>query len=132
MERRNPHAFARFADQLFNALLHLARRFVRKGDCQNVVRVHQLFIDQVCDAVCEYAGFSAARARHDEQRAFRRPHRFLLFFVQIVQPFDLTHFYVPLLFHCKHGVKRRTDVFVYDVADDNAVGILFHFFRLFV
>ena len=62
-------ALARGADQLLDALLHLARGLVGEGDREDLAGVHAAGRQQVGDAVGEHPGLAGAGAGHDEQRA---------------------------------------------------------------
>ena len=84
MERGNPHVRRRFANQLFNTLAHLRRRFIGKGNGHNGPCRHAL-ADQVRNAVGQRAGFAGACAGKHQKRPLKRFRREPLFSVEIVQ-----------------------------------------------
>ena len=74
VEGEDPEPLAGAAEQPLQALLHLARRLVREGDRENLVRLRTDGVDQVRDAIGEDAGLPGARAGDDEQRPFGGEH----------------------------------------------------------
>jgi hypothetical protein len=48
------------------AFFHLVRRLVRKGYGENIIRSDIHSLDQIGDAISQNAGFSASRARDDQ------------------------------------------------------------------
>ena len=61
---------AQSAHQLLDALAHLRCRLVGKGHGQDGLRHHALVLDQIGDAVGDYARFAAARASQNQYWPF--------------------------------------------------------------
>ena len=76
---RAEHDVARLvAEQVHDAVAHLARRLVRERDGDDAVGMDVLDCDQVGDAVRDHARLAAARPGEDQQRPLRVLDRFLL------------------------------------------------------
>ena len=75
VERRDPHALRGVpADELLDALAHLARRLVRERDGENLARPQLAIADEPGDAPREHARLARASARDDEERLRARLH----------------------------------------------------------
>lgn len=68
VEGHHPHRVRARADELLDALLHLARGLVGEGDREDLARVDVPLAQEVGDAVGEHTGLAGARTGHDEQR----------------------------------------------------------------
>src|SRR5690606_6778998 len=66
------------AEQLLNALVHLARGLVGEGDGGDVLRSNAALAHLVSDLVRDDAGLAAARACQDEERCIKVPNGFAL------------------------------------------------------
>ena len=82
MKRAAPDAARVDGDELFDAREHLARRFVREREQQDVGRVDAVF-DEPRHAIGERACLAAACAGDNEHRSFARHHDFELLGVQL-------------------------------------------------
>ena len=78
------------ADQLIDALCHLAGGFIGERDCQNRFRQDSLIVDQVRDAVGDHARLSRPGAGQDEQRSIGGFDGFALFGIELGEK---RHFY---------------------------------------
>ncbi len=67
VERHHPHRVRARADELFDALLHLARGLVGERDREDLTWVDAPLGQQMGDAVGEHAGLAGAGAGDDEQ-----------------------------------------------------------------
>ncbi len=85
VEGHHPHRVGTRADELLDALLHLARGLVGEGDREDLPGVHIALAEEVGDAVGEHAGLAGAGAGHDEQRGVRVNDGRALVLVQPVQ-----------------------------------------------
>lgn len=85
VEGHDPHGVGARADQLLDALLHLAGGLVGEGDRQYLAGVDAARPQQMGDPVREHAGLAGTGAGHDEQRRSGVDHGGALLFVQSVQ-----------------------------------------------
>ena len=85
VEGHDPHRVGARADQLLDALLHLARGLVGEGDREDLPGVHAAGRQEVGDAVGEHPGLAGARAGDDEQGRARVHHGRALLLVQPVE-----------------------------------------------
>ena len=80
MERAEPgHALDHLADNLADAVLHLARRLVGEGDGENFARPGAPEAEDVGDAHGQHAGLAGAGAGQHQDRAVERLDRLPLF-----------------------------------------------------
>src|SRR5579863_593452 len=75
---------ARSYQQVADALLHLVGRLVGESDAQNLFRGHTL-LNQVRDAVGDYARLARARASQHKDGSLRGEDSLLLAYIQIVK-----------------------------------------------
>ncbi len=68
VERRDPHASRRVADELLDALAHLPCGLVREGDREDLAGPRLALTQQQGDAAGEHAGLARSRTGDDEQR----------------------------------------------------------------
>ena len=79
MEGAEPrHALDHLADDLADAVLHLARRLVGEGDGEDLARPGAAEAEDVGDAHGEHAGLAGAGAGQHQHRAVERLHRLAL------------------------------------------------------
>ncbi len=83
VEGRDPHRPGPRADQLLDALAHLAGRLVGEGDRQDLAGLHLAGAQQVGDPVGQHPGLARTGAGHDEQRGARVQHGLAL---RVVHP----------------------------------------------
>jgi hypothetical protein len=72
VKRHHPHRPRDAAEDAFEPLPHLARRLVREGDGEDLLRLHADRRHEVGDPVCEHARLPGAGPCDDEHRAFGR------------------------------------------------------------
>jgi hypothetical protein len=84
VKRADPRTAGARAEKPFDALAHLARRFVREGDGDDAAGIDAL-MDQPGDPVGDDARLAGARPREDQQRAARMDDRLPLRGVQRIQ-----------------------------------------------
>ena len=72
VEGHHPHRPGNAADHPFEPPLHLACGLVREGDREDLVRLRPCRLQEMDDAVGEYASLPGARGRDHENRAFGR------------------------------------------------------------
>ena len=92
MERAQEHRLKRFLvlrKQLFRALLHFSRRLVRKGDGDDILRLHAA-VQQSSQPARQCLSLPRSCTRNDQERAFAMFHRRALF---IIQFFKMYHKY---------------------------------------
>ena len=77
-----PQACNILGHKLLNALKHLTRGLIGKGEQKNVSRIHPL-IEQVGDTVGQRACFSRSRTGNDECRTRLRAYRCILLLVEL-------------------------------------------------
>ena len=83
MEGAEPrHAFDHAADDLADAVLHLARRLVGEGDGQDLARPGAAEAEDVGDAHGQHAGLAGAGAGQHQHRAVERLDREPLFRIE--------------------------------------------------
>ncbi len=80
------HALDHAADQVADAVLHLARRLVGEGDGEDLPGLGAAGGEQMGDAGGEHARLAGAGAGQYQNRPLGRLHRFALFRVQLFQP----------------------------------------------
>jgi hypothetical protein len=85
MKGAHPEGVDLRAEQLADALSHLACGLVGEGDGQQVLGRNSAHPDQIGDAVRQYAGLAAACAREHEDRAFGRLHGLALLGVESLE-----------------------------------------------
>ncbi len=85
VEGGHPHRPGARADQLLDALAHLAGRLVGEGDRQDLAGLHAAGAEQVGDPVGEHPGLAGAGAGHDQQRRAGVQHGLALRVVHALQ-----------------------------------------------
>ena len=85
VEGGDPHGVGARADQLLDALLHLARGLVREGDREDLAGVDMARAEQMRDAVGQHPGLAGTGAGDDQQRAAGVHHGGLLLVVEPLQ-----------------------------------------------
>ncbi len=88
VERAEPEAFRRPAQDGADALAHLARRLVRERDRQDLPGESAAGHQDVGEARRQHSRFASARTREHEQRAVERLHRLALFRVEASEIVD--------------------------------------------
>jgi hypothetical protein len=78
VERRQPHALSRGADERLHALAHLLRRFVRERDRQHFTGLGVAVADQIGDPERDDACLARPCTREDQQRAVTMQDSFFL------------------------------------------------------
>ena len=79
MERAQPlHAFDHAADQIADALFHLARSLVRERDGEHLARPGAARGEDVGEAGGQHARLARARSRQNQHRPIDRQHGFAL------------------------------------------------------
>ena len=76
-----PGAQDTFPEEHADTCLHLARGFIRKSNCEDIVRIHVAFIHEICVSVRKHARLTAACAREHEQRPVAVRNSLVLFFI---------------------------------------------------
>ena len=88
MKSSHPGLKTEIADQQFlYPFFHFFGRFVRESNREYLTRTDFFLLDQIGDSVDKQPRFSASRTRHDQNRPFRREHRFPLLFVEALDYF---------------------------------------------
>ena len=79
MERGNPGADKRSAQQSFHAGAHFSGGLVGEGDGENLVLLRESLGEEIGDALRDDARLARSRAGEDQQRAVNMEHRLALF-----------------------------------------------------
>ena len=78
MEGTDPDIFGAVAHDLVHTFSHFAGSLVGEGQCQNVIRIYIIIIDQIGNAVCENSCFTGAGTGKDQKRSLKVLYGFFL------------------------------------------------------
>ena len=78
MEGADPDIFGAVAHDLVHTFSHFAGSLVGEGQCQNVIRIYIIIIDQIGNAVCENSCFTGAGTGKDQKRSLKVLYGFFL------------------------------------------------------
>ena len=81
VKRTQPDIACSFSNQRIDAVTHLTRRFVRKGDGKNAIR-RNMMLQEVGDTEGQHACLAGARSCHDQKRSVKAGYGSLLWLVQ--------------------------------------------------
>lgn len=86
MKGADTDSFSCIALELFgNSFFHLSSSLVSKGYGIDMTRLYTCFVDQMCNLMGDYRGFSAACASQHQKRAVIGCNSLLLLFVELGQ-----------------------------------------------
>ena len=93
-----------FGKQPLDPLLHFPRRFIRKGDGQNIFWIDMVGQDQIGNSVGEGASFARSSACHNQERSTKMLDGLPLRRVEVAKKINLRHGHtVP-----SHPLVKRT------------------------
>ena len=101
------HALDHAADQIADAVLHLARRLVGEGDGEDLPGLGAAGGEQMGDAGGEHARLAGAGAGEHQHRPLGRLHRGALLGVQLVEPRRAARAHRPRGNAAGAGLRRR-------------------------
>ena len=78
MEGADPDIFSTEAYDLIDTLAHLAGSLVGEGQCQNMVWVHIVVVNQICNPVCQNSCLTGTGTCKNQERSLEMFYRFLL------------------------------------------------------
>ena len=81
VERADPDAFCPIGNDVVHPFAHLACRFVREREGENLIWVNLVLFNQPGDSVGQHSCFARTRAGKNEERSLKMLYGFFLFFI---------------------------------------------------